>query len=80
LPISASANSTPLDPSNRRVSLIVQYTSKDNSEADSKPTAASEEKKTERMVPTKPAAGIQEKKPDATTPAKPAENSPKKEG
>ncbi len=73
---------SPLDPSNRRVSLIVQYTTKDNSEADAKPAAQGEEKKTEGTTPTKPAAGIaagtEEKKQDATTPAKPAENSPKK--
>ncbi len=35
----------PLDPSNRRISLIVQYTEKKNDEKDAKPAAAGEAKK-----------------------------------
>jgi chemotaxis protein MotB len=35
----------PLDPSNRRISLIVQYIVKDNDEEDAKPFAAGDEKK-----------------------------------
>ena len=69
----------PLDPSNRRVSLIVQYTPKDTDEDAAKPAAAGEEKKPESTTPAKPSAGTEEKKPDATSPAKPTDNSLKKE-
>ncbi len=37
----------PFDPSNRRISLIVQYTVKNNDEEDAKPSAGSEPKKSE---------------------------------
>ncbi|MFZ0318493.1 MAG: flagellar motor protein MotB [Candidatus Sulfotelmatobacter sp.] len=59
----------PLDSSNRRVSLIVQYTPKADEEgAQTKPEEGD----------AKPSAATEEKKPDAKTPA-PAEASPKKE-
>jgi chemotaxis protein MotB len=57
----------PLDPSNRRISIIVQYVVKDDKEAeDAKPSAGAE---------GKPSAGSDEKKSEK----KPAENSAKKE-
>jgi len=71
-----------LDPSNRRVSLIVQYTPKTD-EVDAKPSAAGEAKKPEYQLPAKPSAGTEGKKEDkeadAKSPAKPADPSPKKE-
>jgi chemotaxis protein MotB len=45
----------PLDPSNRRVSLIVQYIVKNNDEDDPKPSGVSEEKKSEEKTTTTPA-------------------------
>lgn len=39
---------TPLDPSNRRISLIVQYVVKNNDEEDAKPSAEGEEKKPDK--------------------------------
>jgi chemotaxis protein MotB len=65
-----------LDPSNRRVSLIVQYTPKEDEE-DKKPTAEGEPKKPEDAAP-KPPAATGEKKTEAKSPA-PAEAAPKKE-
>ncbi len=41
---------TPLDPSNRRISLIVQYIAKDSAE-DAKPSAGSDEKKPDENTP-----------------------------
>jgi chemotaxis protein MotB len=49
----------PLDPSNRRVSLIVQYTAKNNDDEDAKPSTTGEEK-----------AGEKSSTPPADTPAK----------
>jgi chemotaxis protein MotB len=45
----------PLDASNRRISLIVQYTEKNNDEKDAKTPAASEEKKPGETSPAPPA-------------------------
>jgi chemotaxis protein MotB len=59
-----------LDPSNRRVSLIVQYTPKTDEE-DAKPSASGEPKKPEEGAPAKPSAGSPEKEPEAKTPASP---------
>ena len=64
----------PQDPSNRRVSLIVQYMPKAD-EADEKSSAKGEEKKPGEETPPKPSAGTEEKKPETT----PAQNSDKKE-
>ena len=50
-----------LDPSNRRVSLIVQYTPKVDAE-DAKPSATAEAKKPEHQPPAKPSAGTEDKK------------------
>jgi len=58
----------PLDASNRRISLIVQYTEKKEEEKDAKPSAAGEEKKTG-----------DEKKPGESGAAAPAETPAKKE-
>jgi chemotaxis protein MotB len=44
----------PLDPSNRRVSLIVQYIIKNSDEGDAKPSAGSEEKKPGEKTTTPP--------------------------
>jgi chemotaxis protein MotB len=44
-----------LDPSNRRISLIVQYIVKNNDEEDAKPSAAGEEKKPDEKRTTPPA-------------------------
>jgi chemotaxis protein MotB len=44
----------PLDPSNRRISLIVQYTPKDAEPEVPKPASTAEEKKTEDGAPAKP--------------------------
>jgi chemotaxis protein MotB len=63
----------PLDPANRRISLIVQYVIKDRDDEDTKP-AAEGEKKTEEA---KPAAGT-EKKPDANKSPAPPEAPPVK--
>ncbi|MGB8917738.1 MAG: flagellar motor protein MotB [Candidatus Sulfotelmatobacter sp.] len=46
----------PLDPSNRRISLIVQYTVLNNDAGDAKPSAEGEEKKPDAKNPTPPAA------------------------
>jgi chemotaxis protein MotB len=61
----------PLDPSNRRVSLIVQYIPKDTEE-NTKASASSEEKKLEDAIPAKPSAGTLEKKPEEKPTALPA--------
>ena len=63
----------PLDPSNRRVSLIVQYTPKNTGEGDAKPSTPAEEKKPDEKTP-KPSAGIEEKLPAAKSPATSAES------
>jgi chemotaxis protein MotB len=68
-----------LDPSNRRISLIVQYLENNNNDEDTKPSATGEEKKPEESTPAKPSAGSPEKNPEAKTPAAPAENSTRKE-
>jgi chemotaxis protein MotB len=44
----------PLDPSNRRVSLIVQYVVKDRDEEDAKPSAAADEKKPDEKTSAPP--------------------------
>jgi chemotaxis protein MotB len=49
----------PLDPSNRRISLIVQYTPKDADQEAPKPASSAEEKKTEGGAPEKPSAGTE---------------------
>jgi chemotaxis protein MotB len=67
----------PLDSSNRRVSLIVQYTPKEDEE-DKKPTIEGGQKKSEDTTNPKPSAGTEEKKPEAIAPP-PAEAAPKKE-
>ena len=46
----------PLDSSNRRISLIVQYTPKDDDQEAPKPASSAEEKKTEGGAPEKPSA------------------------
>ena len=69
----------PLDPSNRRVSLIVQYTPTDTDQEATKPAATAEEKKPEGAAPVKPSAGTEEKRPDASSPASHADNATKKE-
>jgi chemotaxis protein MotB len=46
----------PLDPSNRRISLIVQYTVLNNDAGDAKPSAEGEEKKPDEKNATPPAA------------------------
>ena len=71
----------PLDPSNRRVSLIVQYTPKPDAD-DAKPSVAGEESKSEEGASAKPSAGSdekkgEEKKPEEKNPAPPSENSGK---
>jgi chemotaxis protein MotB len=43
---------SPLDPSNRRISLIVQYVVKNNEEEDAKPPAAGEQKTEGNKTPT----------------------------
>ena len=67
----------PLDPANRRISLIVQYIVKDRDDADAKPQAEGEKK----IEEGKPAAGVEKKlaenKPDEKKPAAPSE-APKK--
>jgi chemotaxis protein MotB len=68
-----------LDPSNRRVSLIVHYLEPDNNGDDAKPPAGGEEKKPEDAAAAKPSAGSEEKKPETKSPAAPAENPTKKE-
>jgi len=53
----------PLDPSNRRISLIVQYILKNNDDEDPKPSAGGEEKNVAEKPsspPEKPAAGQEE--------------------
>jgi chemotaxis protein MotB len=67
-----------LDPSNRRVSLIVQYTPKNTDEEEAKLSAAAEEKKPEDPISAKPSAGAEAKQPDAKSPTPPV-NSIKKE-
>jgi chemotaxis protein MotB len=52
-----------LDPSNRRVSLIVQYIESSTEAKDAKPSAPGEAKKPEDAAPPKPSAGSPEKKP-----------------
>ena len=67
-----------LDPSNRRVSLIVQYTPKNTDEEEAKLSAAAEEKKPEDATSAKPSAGAAMKQPDAKPPTPPV-NSVRKE-
>jgi chemotaxis protein MotB len=68
----------PLDSSNRRISLIVQYTPKNTDKEDAKPSAAGEEKKPEENS-GKPAPGSDAKQPEGKSSAPPAESSGKKE-
>src|ERR1017187_8809222 len=68
-----------LDPSNRRISLIVQYLENNNNDEDTERSATGEEKKPEESTPANPSAGSPEKNPEAKTPAAPAENSTRKE-
>ncbi|MGB7600210.1 MAG: flagellar motor protein MotB [Candidatus Sulfotelmatobacter sp.] len=49
----------PLDPSNRRVSLIVQYTPKNDDPEAAKTAGGAAEKKTESAAPAKPSAGAE---------------------
>jgi chemotaxis protein MotB len=67
----------PLDPANRRISLIVQYIVKDRDDPDAKPQAEGEKK----IEEGKPAAGVEKKlaenKPDEKKLAAPSE-APKK--
>ncbi len=51
----------PLDPSNRRISLVVQYIIKNSDEEDAKPSAGSEKKDPEARGPTAPEANPAEK-------------------
>lgn len=67
----------PLDPSNRRISLIVQNIPKDNAEGKVKPAAAGGEKKPEENTSAKPSAGTAEKKPEEKNPAAPADSGKK---
>ena len=67
----------PLDPSNRRVSLIVQYTPKDTDQEAAKPAAAVEEKKPAGAASAKPPAGT-EKPSDKTLPLDPEKKGPLK--
>ncbi|MGC2550570.1 MAG: flagellar motor protein MotB [Candidatus Sulfotelmatobacter sp.] len=62
----------PLDPSNRRVSLIVQYTPKDADQEAAKPAVAPEEKKADGATPPKPSAGT-EKPIEKALPIEPGE-------
>jgi chemotaxis protein MotB len=48
-----------LDPSNRRVSLIVQYTPKDSDQEATRPAAILDENKSEGAAPAKPSAATQ---------------------
>ena len=61
-----------LDPSNRRVSLIVQYTPKDSDQEATKPAAALDENKSDGTAPAKPSAATQTpiKDPAPTEPVK----------
>jgi chemotaxis protein MotB len=74
----------PLDPSNRRISLIVQYTPRDSDDAkDAKPSAGGEDKKAEEKpggnASEKPSAGGEANKAEGTNGAPPAANPGKKE-
>jgi chemotaxis protein MotB len=68
----------PLDPSNRRVSLVVEYTPKNTDEEEAKLSAAAGKTKTDGGTSAKPSAGAEVKQPDAKSPAFPV-NSVKKE-
>ncbi|MGA9510314.1 MAG: flagellar motor protein MotB [Candidatus Sulfotelmatobacter sp.] len=67
----------PLDPSNRRVSLIVQYTTKDPDQEAAKPPATAEEKKLEGTTPAKPSPGT-EKPIEKALPTEPEKIRPAK--
>lgn len=54
---------TPLDPANRRVSIIVQYIAKDNDDEVPKPTSGADDKKTDEMKPDE--KGAEAAKPSA---------------
>jgi chemotaxis protein MotB len=75
----------PLDSSNRRISLIVQYVPKATDDVkDAKPSATGEEKKPEENKPeektsAKPSAGVEEKKPEGKNPTPAPEHPDKKE-
>jgi len=74
----------PLDPSNRRISLIVQYTPKDIDDKDTEHSAGGEDKKMEEnkvgeKISEKPSAGNGTKDTDKTIAAPPAENSGRKQ-
>jgi len=69
----------PLDPANRRISLIVQYLEKtSNKNDDGKPAAAGDEQKPEEATPAKPSAGSPAEEPSPKTLTSP-ENSTKKQ-
>jgi len=74
----------PLDSSNRRISLIVQYVPKANDdEKDAKPSAAGDEKNQQEKAPeektsAKPSAGVEEKKPEGKSQAPAPDSSGKK--
>jgi chemotaxis protein MotB len=68
-----------LDPSNRRISLIVHYLENNDNGEDAKPPAGGEEKKPEGAAAAKPSAGNQEKTPETRSPGAPAENPASKE-
>ena len=75
----------PLDSSNRRISLIVQYIPKaTDDEKDAKPSAAGDEKNQQEKAPeektsAKPSAGVEEKKPEGKSQAPAPDSSGKKE-
>ncbi len=75
----------PLDSSNRRISLIVQYVPKTVDDVkDAKPSAAGDDKKPEENKPeekasAKPSAGVEEKKPEGKSAAPTPEHPDKKE-
>jgi chemotaxis protein MotB len=67
----------PLDPSNRRISLIVQYIPKDDAENDAKPAGAGDEKKNEGNTSAKSSAGAEDKKPEGAIPGAVADSGKK---
>jgi chemotaxis protein MotB len=68
----------PLDPSNRRISIIVQYIEKNEDEGESK-THSPGETKPAATIEAKPSAGTEAKPSDGQAPAPPAQNFSKKE-
>jgi chemotaxis protein MotB len=68
----------PLDPANRRISLIVQYLEKPNNKEDGKPGTPGDEQKPEEATPAKPSAGSPAEEPSPKTLTSP-ENSTEKQ-